>query len=138
MVTTRVFATDAAPIRVKSPKSAPLSAEDKKARTAFVEKEMATDKIAQLRAEQARLRDEMKALRESAKANRLDAVKASQREHPNKALVYTLAAALRARLSAGQERETATEEILAQVRELLDAADVAKRERKAKAESDEQ
>ena len=119
--TTRVFATNSAPIRPKSPKSEPRTDAEKAAQEGIVEKLMNNDRLAQIRAEQARLRDEMRTLRDGAKAKRLEDVIASQKASPNKALVQTLQAALRGRLLAGQPRDEAIAGVLENCRAFLEA-----------------
>lgn len=56
--------------------------------------------------------------------DRLAAEIARQLQHPNQSLPYCLRSMLQRRVAAGQDREAATTDILAQCRELLDAVDV--------------
>jgi hypothetical protein len=120
--TTKVTSSNVTPVKMRPHSAKPVTADEKASRQAYVEKEMASDKLAQLRAEKQRIADEIKAAKDAAKGDRLADEIARQREHPNKALVYTLGAALRNRIAAGQERATAIDEILEQCRALLESA----------------
>ncbi|HEY7343451.1 MAG TPA: hypothetical protein VH591_21455 [Ktedonobacterales bacterium] len=129
--TTKIISKNTTPVQLRPRSAAPVATpEQRETQEKFVDNQInAEERLAQIRAEKARLREEERQLR-AAPVDHLAREIARQTNTPSKDLIASLRASVRGRMAYGQGFDEAVDAILAQCRVLLEAIPEDERVRK--------